>query len=174
MTGNTQLQGWIAEYPSGRYAKAHYSHGSNLILVCMRGKGYSIAWPKEEGGITPWANGKGELVKTMEYIPGGLISAVPGPSTWFHQHFAYSQDPFRTFLFTGGVPGAECGRGDASEAGSESVQRSLTDIDKGGNAIPYYMEDPYIREYFTGRLYGEVLQLRCRLRSTRRPARPLK
>jgi quercetin dioxygenase-like cupin family protein len=151
MVGNTQLQGWIAEYPSGRYAKAH-NHAAGAILVCMRGRGYSITWPKDEGGITPWADGKGDLVKMQEYGPGGMISAAPGPANWFHQHFACGRDPFRVFNYTGGVPGNEGGRGDASEAGTEQVQGSLTDIDKGGNAIPYYMEDPQIRELFQEKL----------------------
>jgi hypothetical protein len=158
MVGNTVLQGWIAEYPSGRYAKAHH-HAAGAVLVCMRGKGYSITWPKGEGGITPWKNGKGDLVKMQEYGPAGMISAAPGPADWFHQHFAYGRDPFRVFNYTGGVPGNESAfgglNGEDPGAGGEQLQTSLTDIDKGGRAIPYYLEDPHIREYFTERLHGE-------------------
>ena len=55
MVGNTMLQGWIAEYPSGRYAKAH-AHGSGAVLVCVRGKGYSITWPRGEGGMITFRN----------------------------------------------------------------------------------------------------------------------
>jgi mannose-6-phosphate isomerase-like protein (cupin superfamily) len=155
MVGNRQIQGWIAEYPSGRYAKAH-AHGAGAVLVCMRGKGYSITWPREEGGFTPWKDGKGDLVKMQEYIPGGMISAAPGPSNWFHQHFAFGKDPFRVFNYTGGVPGAGGGGGGSSaEEGSMELQQSLTDIPNGGIALPYYMEDPYIRKYFEQRLKEE-------------------
>jgi mannose-6-phosphate isomerase-like protein (cupin superfamily) len=159
MVGNTVLQGWIAEYPSGRYAKAHYAHGAGAILVCMRGKGYSIAWPKDVGGVTPWKDGFGDTVKQTEYGPGGMVSAVPGPDDWFHQHFAYGAEPFRVFNYTGGVPGNEAAfggvNGEDPGIGNEQPQASLTDIDKGGRAIPYYLEDPHIREYFTSRLLAE-------------------
>ena len=155
MTGNTMLQGWIAEYPSGRYAKAH-AHGAGAVLVCLGGKGYSITWPRDEGGVTPYEAGKGELVKTQDYVPGGMISAAPGPSNWFHQHFAYGQDGMRFFLITGGVPGAG---GDRTNAGEEPsggrAQTSLMDIPDGGLAIPYYMEDKYIRKMFEEKLAEE-------------------
>jgi mannose-6-phosphate isomerase-like protein (cupin superfamily) len=152
MVGNTTLQGWIAEYPSGRYAKAHH-HSSGAVLVCMRGRGYSLTWPQDIGGTTPWANGKGDCVKMQEYIPGGMVSAAPGPADWFHQHFACGAQPFRVFNYTGGVPGALAGyNGDEVEIGEQTLQRSLTDTDKGGNAIPYYLEDPHIRELFMEKL----------------------
>jgi hypothetical protein len=158
MVGNTVLQGWIAEYPSGRYAKAHH-HAAGAVLVCMRGKGYSITWPKSIGGVTPWKDGHGDIVKMQSYGPAGMISAAPGPADWFHQHFAYGKDPFRVFNYTGGVPGNESAfgglNGEDPGAGGEQIQTSLTDIDKGGRAIPYYMEDPHIREYFTQKLHEE-------------------
>lgn len=155
MTGNTLLQGWIAEYPSGRYAKAH-AHAAGAVLVCLGGKGYSMTWPKDIAGMTPWADGKDELVKMQEYVPGGMISAAPGPSNWFHQHFAFGQQPMRFFLFTGPVPGAGGARTDRSEEREgDTIQGSLTDITQGGSAIPYYMEDPYIREFFEQKLQEE-------------------
>ena len=154
MVGNTVLQGWIAEYPSGRYAKAHH-HSSGAVLVCMRGKGYSITWPKESG-INPWAADKGDTVRMQEYGPAGMISAAPGPADWFHQHFACGAEPFRVFNYTGGVPGNEGAFGGLNSedpgAGNEQIQTSLTDIDKGGRAIPYYMEDPHIRTLFKEKL----------------------
>jgi mannose-6-phosphate isomerase-like protein (cupin superfamily) len=155
MAGNTEIQGWIAEYPSGRYAKAH-AHGAGAVLVCMRGKGYSITWPRDIGGLTPWADGKEDCVKMQEYEPGGMISAAPGPSNWFHQHFAYGKDPFRIFLFTGGVPGNPTSggnRGDIVEAGEYVPQHR--EITEGGNAIPYHMQDPWIRSYFEEKLAEE-------------------
>jgi len=150
MAGNSMIQGWIAEYPSGRYAKAH-AHASGAVLLCLKGKGFSIAWPRE-AGITPWRDGKGELVKMTEYVAGGLVSAAPGPADWFHQHFAFGQEPFRISLYNGNVPGMSGGfgfGGGGDEApGSTRLYASHTNIDEGGVAIPYYLEDPYLRSYF--------------------------
>ena len=151
--GNTILQGWIAEYPGGRYAKAHY-HASGAVLVCLAGSGYSITWPRDEAGTQPWVAGKGDTVRMQEYIPGGLISAAPGPSNWFHQHFAVSKGPFRVFNYTGTMPGnPESGRQTALDnAELGALVKQHADITDGGNAIPYYMEDPYIREMFESKL----------------------
>ena len=74
--GNTMIQGWLAEYPSGRYAKAH-AHASGAVLVCCKGEGFSWTWPSNEGGLTPWKDGKGDL-EIQEYGPG-VISAGPTP-----------------------------------------------------------------------------------------------
>ena len=151
--GNTMLQGWIAEYPGGRYAKAHY-HGSGAVLVCMNGAGYSITWPRDEAGLTPWQAGKGDLVKMQEYVPGGLISAAPGPSNWFHQHFAVSAGPFRVFNYTGTMPGnpESGGQRALDDAPLGAMVKQHADVTDGGNAIPYHMEDPYIREMFESKL----------------------
>ena len=152
--GNTMLQGWIAEYPGGRYAKAH-AHGSGAVLVCLNGSGYSITWPRAEGGLTPWKDGKGDLVKMQEYIPGGLISAAPGPSNWFHQHFAVSKGPFRVFNYTGSMPGnPEAGGANSPlmDAAEGELVRQHADISDGGNALPYHLEDPYVREMFEAKL----------------------
>ncbi len=147
--GNRMIQGWVAEYPSGRYAKAHY-HASGAVLVGLKGNGYSITWPREEGGVTPWKDGKGDLVKFQEYGPGGLISAAPGPANWFHQHFAVSKGPFRVFNYTGTMPGnPESGRlRELDDAEEGSMVKQHADISDGGNAIPYHMEDPHVREMF--------------------------
>ncbi len=154
--GNTMLQGWIGEYPSGRYAKAH-AHSSGAVLVCVKGKGYSITWPRNEGGMTPWKDGKGHLVKMQEYVPGGLISAAPGPANWFHQHFAVGKDPFRIVNYTGPFPGnPEASRNSANDFAQEGeLVRQHADVTDGGNAIPYHLEDPHVREYFEQKLREE-------------------
>src|SRR5262249_29883461 len=93
---------------------------------------------------------------SQDYVPGGLISAAPGPSNWFHQHFAYGRDPMRFFLFTGPVPGAGGARTDRSEErGGDVIQPGLTDITLGGTAIPYFREDPFIRKLFQQKLDEE-------------------
>jgi mannose-6-phosphate isomerase-like protein (cupin superfamily) len=161
---NTTLQGWIAEYPSGRYAKAH-AHGAGAVLLCITGKGYSITWPSKEGGVTPWEDGKGHLVRMQEYGPGGLVSAAPGPSDWYHQHFAYGKDPWRIMRATGGImgnPGFEGGARDLSKAGDLiPIHRELGDREGGfaSNTIPYHMEDPHVRRYFEQKLQEEGAQM---------------
>jgi hypothetical protein len=159
--GNTTLQGWIAEYPSGRYAKAH-AHGAGAVLFCMKGKGYSITWPSKEGGTTPWKDGKGDLVQMLEYGPGGLISAAPGRSDWFHQHFAYGRDPWRIMRCTGGImgnPGFEGGGGDRYKVGDLiPIHREIGQGGEegfAGRAIPYHMQDPWVREYFEAKCRAE-------------------
>jgi hypothetical protein len=158
---NTTLQGWICEYPSGRYAKAHF-HSAGAVLVCVRGKGYSYTWPKDICGETPWVNGKEEFVKMQEYGPGGMVSAAPGPANWFHQHFAYGKDPFRVVLFNGGVPGnpVERGSGSSNNIFNESAEvgafsQAHAEISEGGNALAYHRQDPHIREYFEQKLAEE-------------------
>jgi hypothetical protein len=62
----------------------------------------------------------------------------------------------RFFLITGGVPGAGGERSDRSEEREgDRVQSSLMDVTQGGAAIPYHMEDPYIRTMFEQRLKDE-------------------
>jgi mannose-6-phosphate isomerase-like protein (cupin superfamily) len=151
MVGNTNLSGFIAEYPSGRYAKAHH-HGSGAVLVCMRGFGYSFTWPADKGGLTPWKDGKGDLVMRQDYEEGGMISAAPTPvagETWFHEHFAVSKVPFRIFNYTGS--GGFLGGGAGTSEG-EMVAGVGAEIGDGGHAIPYHMEDPFVRKYFQERL----------------------
>ncbi|MPZ48875.1 MAG: cupin [Dehalococcoidia bacterium] len=151
MAGNTVLTGgFIAEYPSGRYSKAHH-HGSGPVLICVKGKGYSYTWPKDEGTMTPWANGKGDLVQRLDYGPGGMISAAPGYATWFHQHFAISKEPFRVHAIWANI---NVGGGGAARPASDDgmVAGVGAEITEGGTAIPYHMEDPYIREYYQSRL----------------------
>ena len=90
----------------------------------------------------------------QEYVPGGLISAAPGPSNWFHQHFAVSKEPFRVFNYTGTMPGnPESGRQrELDDANEGDMVKQHADITDGGNAIPYWMEDRYIREMFEAKL----------------------
>ena len=65
MSGNV-FEAFMAEYPSGRYSKCH-AHDSRPVLLCLRGKGYTITWPKEAG--TPVrgrrARGTWSSVRTM-------------------------------------------------------------------------------------------------------------
>ncbi|HLH26003.1 MAG TPA: cupin domain-containing protein [Chloroflexota bacterium] len=141
--------GFIAEYPSGRYSKAHY-HLSGAVLVCLKGAGYTFNWPVELGP-QPWQAGKGDQVKIQEYKDGGLVAAAPGGGSWFHQHFAVSKEPFRVINYWGG-PVAHWG-GIFDEPGAGEVKAgNLFGIHEGGRTIMYWEEDPYIREYYQQRL----------------------
>ncbi|MBI2986339.1 MAG: cupin domain-containing protein [Deltaproteobacteria bacterium] len=151
MAGNTNFEGFVAEYPSGRYSKAHY-HPSGAVLVCVRGKGYSYTWPKELGA-RPWEAGKEEFVKMQEYVPGGMIGAAPGGGDWFHQHFSVGKDPLRQVNITGG-----------SRSGVLRVEWSNLDDDiagvseeihEGGYALSYRDEDPHIRKAYQEALKRE-------------------
>ncbi len=133
--------GFIAQYPQGRYSRAHY-HDAGAVLVCLRGKGYTYNWPVELGQ-TPWKDGHGDEVKVLDYVPGGLVAAAPGGGTWFHQHFGVADEPFRVINFWGGpTPLTYLG------FDPESGAATNLNISQGGRAIGYAQEDPFIREQF--------------------------
>ena len=137
MTGNTFYL-WIGQHENGRYSKAH-AHTSAAVLICLKGKGYTYTWP-ERAGVTPWKDGKADLIKRVDYEPVGLVSAAPGGARWFHQHFGVSKEPFRlTAWFGPNSPGREPG-----PPGEQHIDYTGMDIDEGGSSIPYWMEDPYI------------------------------
>lgn len=145
LSGNT-FRGFLAEYPPGRYSKAHY-HPSGAVVVCVAGKGYSITWPKEIG-IRPWEAGKGHMVKRQDYVAGGLVSAAPGGDDWYHAHFGTAKERFRVLAFLGGYP-----RGVLGAPGDETTWN--LDQAQGGNTIEYRDEDPQIRKDFLAALEQE-------------------
>lgn len=150
LSGNT-FHGFLAEYPPGRYSKAHY-HASGAVVVCVRGKGYSITWPTEIG-IRPWEAGKGHLVKRQDYVAGGLVSAAPGGDNWYHAHFGTAKESFRVLAFLGGYPRPVYGApGDETTWNLDQAQ--------GGNSIEYRDEDPRIRKDFIEALRKEGAEFR--------------
>jgi quercetin dioxygenase-like cupin family protein len=146
--------GFIAEYPSGRYSKAHY-HRSGAVLVCLKGKGYTFNWPIDLGP-RPWEAGHGDQVKIQEYGPGGLVAAAPGGGNWFHQHFSTSQEPFRVINYWGG-PTAHWG-GIFDEQGEEVLSGNIYGIHEGGRTIHYWQEDPHVRLFYQARLREEGVE----------------
>jgi hypothetical protein len=92
----------MAQYPPGRYSKAHF-HPGGPALICLRGKGYLITWPRE-AGVRPWESGNGHLVKRQDYGECGVVAAAPGTDNWYHAHFGVSKEPFRVLAFLGGFP----------------------------------------------------------------------
>jgi quercetin dioxygenase-like cupin family protein len=137
--GGNFYDGWVGEYPTGRYSKAH-AHESGPILVCLRGAGYTIAWPKAFG-IRPWENGHGDDVVRTDYGPGGIVSAAPGGADWFHAHFGASRIPFRAMAMSGGYPKRVAGK-----PGDDAIENQ--DMRQGGDTIGYADEDPMIRQIF--------------------------
>lgn len=153
MTGN-HFYLWIGQHENGRYSKAH-AHGSAAVLICLRGKGYTYTWPATLGQ-TPWKDGKGHLVRRQDYEPVGMVSAAPMGGNWFHAHFGVSREPLRlTAWFGPNAPGRERGR-----PGEEAIDYGAIDIKDGGTAIPYYDEDPFLRQEFEETLAKEGIQSR--------------
>jgi quercetin dioxygenase-like cupin family protein len=148
--GGQRFHLWIGQHENGRYSKAH-KHTSSAVLICVKGKGYTYTWP-DGLGMTPWKDGKGDKVIRQDYEPIGLVSAAPMSGDWYHQHFGISKDPLRLTAWFGpnnhdamrpGVPG---------EAMADVW---AMDIDKGGKAVPYHLEDPYIRKEYEETLAKE-------------------
>lgn len=138
---NNFMHGFIAQYPQGRYSKTH-AHPSGPVLVCLAGQGYTLTWPKS-AGTTPWADGNGHLVKRTDYKQGGIVSAAPGGSDWFHAHFGVDGHRFRVMAMLGAWPVATTVPPGAPVIGMNR------DIKQGGNTIEYRDEDPMIRKMFT-------------------------
>ncbi len=148
--GGQRFHLWIGQHENGRYSKAH-KHTSSAVLICVKGKGYTYTWP-EGLGMTPWADGKGDKVIRQDYEPIGLVSAAPMSGDWYHQHFGISKDPLRLTAWFG--PNNH----DALRAGVPGEAMAdiwAMDIDKGGKAVPYHLEDPYIRNEYVETLARE-------------------
>jgi len=142
MAGNRFYQ-FIGQYETGRYSKAH-KHISTAVLICLKGRGYSYTWP-EGLGPTPWRDGTADKIKRQDYEYGGMVSAAPMSGDWFHQHFGIARDGLRVLAWHGPNNHPALKAGNPGEALKDSW---AMDIDKGGNAIPYHLEDPFLkREY---------------------------
>jgi mannose-6-phosphate isomerase-like protein (cupin superfamily) len=142
MAGN-RFYLWIGQHETGRYSKAHY-HGSAAVLICVKGKGYTYTWPKELGP-TPWKDGKADQVRRQDYEPVGMVSAAPMSGDWFHQHFGISKEALRLTAWFG--PNNARGR-KPGLPGVKQLDAGAIDMRAGGSAIPYDMEDPYLRQEY--------------------------
>jgi len=146
MTGNRFYQ-FIGQYETGRYSKAH-KHHSTAVLICLKGRGYTYTWP-DALGPSPWRDGKSDKVLRQDYEYGGIVSAAPMSGDWFHQHFGVAKEGLRVLAWHGpnNHPALKAGR-----PGEALKDIWAVDLDKGGAAIPYHLEDPALR-----REYEEVL-----------------
>ena len=151
---NNQFYYWIAQHENGRYSKAH-AHTSAAVLICLKGQGYTYSWP-ERDGPTPWKDGKTSDIMRLDYGQFGMVTAAPGGARWYHQHFSVSKDDFRLSAWFGPHnPGRDPGA-----PGAKHTDYTAIDLDKGGTAIPYWMEDPYLRKEFEETLKKNDVQCR--------------
>ena len=145
MTGNC-FYFWIGQHENGRYSKAH-AHTSAAVLICLTGKGYTYSWP-ERIGERPWESGQADQVKRVDYEPFGMVTAAPGGARWYHQHFSAGAEPLRlTAWFGPHNPGRDPGA-----PGTKHTDYTAIDVNEGGTAIPYWMEDPYLRREYEATL----------------------
>lgn len=145
MTGNSFYL-WIGQHENGRYSKAH-GHPSAAVLICIKGKGYTYTWP-ESAGVNPWKDGNADKVERVDYEPVGMVTAAPGGLNWYHQHFGTSKEPLRLTAWYGpNAPGRMPGL-----PGEKLTDFGAIDVDQGGTAIPYSMEDPFIRAEYEATL----------------------
>jgi quercetin dioxygenase-like cupin family protein len=149
MAGNVFYQ-FIGEHENGRYSKGH-AHASAAVLICIKGKGYTYTWPTELG-LTPWKDGKADQVWRQDYEPVGMVSAAPMSGDWYHAHFGTSSQPLRLLAWYG--PNNHRAH-KAGLPGEKAIDEGAIDIRDGGTAIPYWDEDPFIREEYEATLKAE-------------------
>jgi len=149
MAGNVFYQ-FIGEHESGRYSKGH-AHASAAVLICIKGKGYTYTWHTDHG-VTPWQDGKADKVLRQDYEPVGMVSAAPMSGDWYHQHFGTGKDPLRLLAWYG--PNNHRAH-KAGLPGEKAIDEGAIDITEGGTAVPYWMEDPFIRKEYNELLARE-------------------
>lgn len=136
----------LADWPSGRYHKAHY-HSAGAILVIIKGRGYSLMWPREIG-IHPFTSGREDRVVRIDWREGTVFSP---PDGWYHQHFNTGDAAARQLALRYGSRKHLVTRDVVRKAGKmEGVMISQRE---GGTLIEYEDEDPEIR-----RLYEKELK----------------
>jgi len=147
---------WIGQHESGRYSKAH-AHESAAVLICIAGKGYTYAWARDIG-TRPWETGQAKKVLRQDYEPVGMVSAAPMGGEHFHQHFGVGREALRLMAWFGPF-----GRGTGREPGrpgEEVLDKNAMDLEEGGNSIPYWDEDPHIRQEYEAAIRREGVELR--------------
>jgi quercetin dioxygenase-like cupin family protein len=138
--GGSALVGHIAEWPVGRYHKAHHHHGGAILLI-LRSKGYTLMWP-QEAGIRPYSEGNGDKVVKVDWREGSVFSP---PTGWYHQHFNTGKEPARqlAFRYTGQSGKHLLGIVKALIRGGVELSTK-----EGGTLIEYEDEDPQLlRDY---------------------------
>jgi oxalate decarboxylase/phosphoglucose isomerase-like protein (cupin superfamily) len=138
--GGSTLVGHIAEWPVGRYHKAHFHQGGAILLI-LRSEGYTLMWPPE-AGIRPYQSGHGDQVVKVNWREGSVFSP---PSGWFHQHFNTGAEKARQLAFRYSGQSGKYLLGCWRAVNKEGVR---TSVREGGTMIEYEDEDPQIRKDF--------------------------
>ena len=143
LSGNS-LIGHLAQWPAGRYHKAHY-HGAGAILFGLQSSGYVLLWSKELG-IHPYENGRSGDVVEIKWKEGSVYCP---PGGWFHQHFNTGGKPARHLAIRYGSRIHPIGFKIADKRSEDGV---YIDVKRGGTLIEYADEDPYIRKHYEDEL----------------------
>ena len=139
LSGNG-LIGHLAQWPAGRYHKAHY-HGPGAILLGLQSSGYVLLWSKEMG-TQPFKSGRGDEVVEVKWKEGSVYCP---PGGWFHQHFNTGPNSARHLAVRYGSRLHPIGFKIADKRSEDGV---YIDVKKGGTLISYEDEDPYIRRHY--------------------------
>jgi quercetin dioxygenase-like cupin family protein len=143
MSGNA-LIGHIAEWPVGRYHKAHY-HGAGAILLGLRSEGFVLLWSRELG-LHPYQDGHGDDVVEVRWGPGTIYAP---PNEWFHQHFNTGKEPARQLALRGGSRLAGPGFAHLSPRYADRRWNPQhIRVQEGGHLLDYEDEDPEIRRHY--------------------------
>ncbi len=144
--GGSTLVGHIAEWPVGRYHKAHF-HQGGAVLLTLRSRGYTLMWP-QEAGIRPYEMGHRDQVVKVNWQEGSVLSP---PSGWFHQHFNTGLEKARQLAFRYSGQSGMFLLGCWRAINKEGVRKSFRE---GGTMIEYEDEDPQIRTDFEAAVRG--------------------
>lgn len=143
--------GHLAEWPVGKYHKAHHHQGGAILLIA-RSSGYSTMWPQEIG-VRPWQNGFEDQVVRVDW---GLYSVFCPPTKWFHQHFNTGKETARQLAFRPG--GSSVNPTGFRRSGWRVVKGKpgvYVSYREGGTLIEYEDEDPQIKVDFEKELAKE-------------------
>ena len=139
LAGNS-LIGHLAQWPAGRYHKAHY-HGPGAILLGLQSSGYVLLWTKEIG-TRPYEAGRSADVVEVKWKAGSVYCP---PGGWFHQHFNTGAQPARHLALRYGSRIHPLGFKIADKRSEDGV---YIDVKRGGTLIEYTDEDPHIRKHY--------------------------
>ncbi len=139
LSGNS-LIGHLAQWPAGRYHKAHY-HGPGAILLGLQSSGYVLIWSKELG-TEPYKSGHGDEVVEVKWKEGSVYCP---PGGWFHQHFNTGAQQARHLAVRYGSRLHPIGFKIADKLSEDGI---YIDVKRGGTLINYEDEDPYIRKHY--------------------------
>jgi len=144
--GGSTLVGHLAEWPVGRYHKAHFHQGGAILLI-LRSQGYTLMWP-QEAGLRPYQAGHADQVVKVNWREGSVFSP---PSGWFHQHFNTGKENARQLAFRYSGQSGKYLLGCWRAINKEGVRTSMRE---GGTLIEYEDEDPQIRRDFEMAISG--------------------